>query len=96
MYVVTVQFQIKPEHHEAFCELMRAQARNSMAREPACRRFDVCELEGDRNAIFLYEVYDDRAAFDLHLQSEHFHEFDRTVADMVETKSVKTMRLLDS
>ncbi|MBO6676173.1 MAG: antibiotic biosynthesis monooxygenase [Rhizobiales bacterium] len=93
MYVVTVRFQIKPEHREAFSALMRAQARNSLALEPACRRFDVCELENDRNAIFLYEIYDNRAAFDLHLESGHFRRFDEAVADMVATKSVETMLL---
>lgn len=96
MYVVTVRFQIKPEHRQAFGALMRAQARKSLALEPACRRFDVCELEGDGNAIFLYEVYDDRAAFDLHLESEHFRQFDSAVADMVETKNVETMRLMEN
>ncbi len=96
MYVVTVHFQVKPEHREAFDDLMREQARNSLTREPGCHRFDVCQPESDASAVFLYEIYDDRAAFDLHLDSEHFRQFDAAVAAMVETKRVETMRLLES
>lgn len=94
MYVVTVQFQIKPEHSRAFGSLMRDQARNSLALEPSCHRFDVCQLESDENAIFLYELYEDRTAFDLHLQSEHFSQFDVAVADMIVSKTVATMALI--
>lgn len=95
MYVVTVKLQIKPAYRAVFDPLMREQARASLAEEPGCHRFDICEPEDDGDAIFLYELYEDRSAFDLHLQSEHFRRFDMAVADMVESKSVATMRLLE-
>ncbi len=39
---------------------------------------------------FLYEKYDDRAAFDRHLASAHFKSFDATVAPWVVSKDVQT------
>lgn len=91
MYVVTVQFTIKPAHREAFHALMQEQAKNSLEKEPACHVFDVCVPHADGQQIFLYEVYEDRAAFDLHLQSAHFKAFDAAVAPMVADKQVVTM-----
>lgn len=91
MYVVTVQFSIKPEHRVAFDALMLEQAKNSLEKELACHVFDVCVPHADSDQVFLYEVYEDRAAFDLHLNSAHFKAFDAVVVDMVADKQVATM-----
>ncbi len=86
MYVVTVTFRIHPGQMDGFLPLMQANAATSRAQEPGCHQFDICR---DGDEIFLYEVYDDRAAFDAHLQSAHFKEFDAAVADMIAEKNVK-------
>lgn len=90
MYAVCVLFQTKPEAREAFMVLMRQQARNSLEREPGCKRFDICTDPSRPDDVFLYEIYDDAAAFDLHSKSDHFLQFDATVADMVTAKTVDT------
>ena len=38
--------------------------------------------------VFLYEIYRDRAAFDLHLASDHFRQFDQRSRDLVVSKTV--------
>ncbi|HYM47338.1 MAG TPA: antibiotic biosynthesis monooxygenase [Burkholderiaceae bacterium] len=58
-----------------------------------CIQFDVCIDPADRRRVFLYEVYIDRAAFEDHLNAEHFKTFDRTVASWVESKAVKPWQL---
>ena len=45
--------------------------------EPGCRRFDVVEPPGEADRILLYEIYDDRAAFEAHLKTPHFAELRR-------------------
>ena len=90
MYVVTVEFVIKPEQMPAFMPLMVGNARASLEQEPGCRQFDVCVDPAKRNTVFLYEVYDDRAAFDEHLATAHFRSFDAAVKDMVAEKRVRT------
>lgn len=86
MYAVTVTFRIEPSKMEAFLPLMLNNARMSRDSEVGCLQFDVCR-EGDE--IFLYELYTDRAAFDLHLASDHFKSFDAAVGDMIASKEVR-------
>jgi len=91
MYVVIVDFRIKPERLAAFMPLMLENARLSRETEPGCRIFDVCVDPKEKTSVFLYELYDDRAAFDAHLASEHFKRFDAAVAEMVAAKSVRML-----
>jgi quinol monooxygenase YgiN len=90
MFVVTVTFVLKPGTMAAFMPLMRRQAADSLERESACRQFDILTDAGRPDLVFLYEVYDDRAAFDAHLASAHFVSFDTAVRPMIADKQVST------
>ena len=96
MYVVTVEFVVKPEHAEAFRREVVANARMSHDTEPGCRQFDVCAVPDDPVTIFLYEVYTHRAAFDAHLATEHFRSFDATVGSWIARKTVHTFERIES
>ena len=87
MFVVTGTFTLKPGKRSAFLPPMVENASTSLRKEPGCRQFDVC-LGDDPETVFLYEVYDDSAAFSAHLESAHFQSFDAAVADMIATKVV--------
>ena len=87
-YVVTVRFTIAPGRRGAFLPQMVQNAQASLTREPGCLVFDVCTLE-DPDAVFLYEVYTDRAAFEAHLASDHFKAFDAATSEMVVRKEVQ-------
>jgi (4S)-4-hydroxy-5-phosphonooxypentane-2,3-dione isomerase len=91
MYVVVVQFEIVPTAWEAFLPLMLDNARRSLADEPGCRLFDVCTEPECPHLIFLYEIYDDRAAFEAHLRTPHFRLFDEASRPMVAAKRVRIM-----
>ena len=54
------------------------------------------EPAGDPNRILLYEIYDDRAAFDLHLQSEHYRRFDAKTRAMLAGKTVTILTLTEN
>lgn len=86
MYVVTVTIHIKDGRIDDFMPLMTKNARASLADEDECHQFDVCR---DGHEVFLYEVYENRAAFELHLESEHFLTFDTAIAEMVEARAVR-------
>lgn len=90
MYVVTVTFRIKAEYKAEFREGMVLQARNSLALEAGCHQFDVCFDPEDPCAVFLYEIYTDKQAFDAHLQSDHFTSFDANTKNWIEQKTVNT------
>ena len=88
-YAIMVSFRVRQGAQETFLRLVRANAATSVAMEPGCRRFDVlvpCNSAPDD--IVLYEIYDDRAAFEAHLASEHFASFDRETKAIVTNKSV--------
>ena len=88
MLLVAVTFQILPERAEAFRDRVGRQAADSL-QEPGCRRFDIWCDTGDCSRVFLFEIYDDRAAFDAHLASTHFRDFDADVASWVRDKTVE-------
>ena len=54
--------KMRQERAEAFRDRVRRQATDSLE-EPGCRRFDVWCDTGDCSRVFLFEIYDDRAAF---------------------------------
>ena len=89
MFVVTVWFEAHPEHADSFREQMLIQASNSLEREAECRQFDVSFDPDNSASCFLYERYDDRKAFDVHLASEHFKQFDATVTPWIKSKKVE-------
>ena len=91
MFVVTVMFEIETGQEVRFTELVRAQAENSLAREEDCHQFDVCVDPEDPCRIFLYELYTNKAAFQVHLNSDHFVQFDADCAGLIASKSVTTL-----
>ncbi len=91
MYVIVVDFKIKPEHTAAFREAITINARASVADEPGCSQFDVCADPQDGTRIFLYEIYDNLAAFEAHLRTPHYAVFDKLSAPMVEAKTVSKL-----
>ncbi len=94
MFVITVTFEVAPGQISAFRPLMLENARLSLEREAACQRFDVCESADRPNEIFLYEVYDDAAAFDAHLNAAHFLAFSEATDQMVVGKTVQKHALI--
>ncbi|MEL6689265.1 MAG: putative quinol monooxygenase [Pseudomonadota bacterium] len=90
MFAVVVTFQLKAGQMADFVPLMEKNAATSLAQEPGCTRFDVCSDPERPDEVFLYELYDDRAAFDDHLQSAHFKAFDAAVGEMIAAKDIRT------
>jgi quinol monooxygenase YgiN len=90
MYVVTVEFKVTADHAEAFRDAVLRQSRNSLVNEPDCHQFDVCTYPNDPTLIYLYEVYSDQEAFQSHLRSDHFLDFDTKTKAWVDSKTVRT------
>lgn len=88
-FVIVVEFQLKPGCMSQFMPLMLENAAASRGDEPGCRRFDVLTTDADADHILLYEIYDDEAAFEAHLQAPHFIKFRDAVKPLVEQQTVK-------
>ncbi len=81
MYVIVAPMQIKQGHKKEFIEALLEDAKASVANEPGCSRFDVIQDAGDDNRVWLYEVYDDEAAFQAHLKTPHLTKLMDTIKD---------------
>jgi len=95
MYVLVVDFVVKPEHVKEFTTAIRENARASRETEPGCRQFDVCVAPEDPAKIVLYEVYDDRAAFEAHLKTPHFLACKPKLDAWLESNKVRFLTRLD-
>jgi quinol monooxygenase YgiN len=87
-FVVLADFTLKPGTRDRFVELVSRNAAASV-NEPGCRRFDVLTPRDGAERVVLYEIYDDEAAFEAHMQTPHFAEFRRATADLIEDRSVE-------
>ena len=45
--------------------------------------------------MLLYEIYTDKAAFDAHLASNHFHDFNAATLDWVSDKKVSAYERIE-
>lgn len=92
MYLVAVTFDIHAAEAEAFATRVAQQAADSLT-EPGCSRFDVWQAPGNPGRVFLFEIYDDRAAFDAHLDSAHFKAFAAETAPWIVERTIETWML---
>ena len=91
MFVITVDFEIKNEYVNQFRSRVLQQAKDSLNNEKKCFTFDVCFDEKNTNKVFLYEIYQDKDAFDYHLKSDHYLSFDKDVKNWVTKKTVNQL-----
>ncbi len=95
MYVVTVRFLIKPEFTAVFREHMLRNALASRTNETGCRQFDVAVAPDDPSHIFLYELYDDKAAFETHCATSHYRDFISSTAAWIVSKKAEFFQRID-
>jgi autoinducer 2-degrading protein len=95
MYIVAVQFELAPEHSADFRDAVLQNAAASEQTEPGCHQFDV-GFNADGTQCFLYEVYDDEAAFGAHRASAHFQTFFAVTQPMVVNKRLEIYERTDN
>jgi (4S)-4-hydroxy-5-phosphonooxypentane-2,3-dione isomerase len=93
MEVLVVEFRIKPAHVAEFEEAILRNAKASLDTEPGCKQFDVCRTVQEPELFYLYELYDDEAAVQAHLQSAHFLAMNEATASWVASKLVRRLKL---
>lgn len=92
--MIIVDFRLRPGSRDAFRRLIDENAAASVRDEPGCSRFDVLEPAGAADRVLLYEIYDDRAAFEAHVRTPHFAAFNTASAPYVQDKTVTEYALV--
>jgi len=95
MLAVCVDFEIDPARLDEFMPIMRINAAASLANEAGCHQFDITQDPQTPTKIFLYELYDDALAFELHKQADHYLEFNAASDGMIVAKSVRLLARIE-
>ena len=88
MHIVLVQVAVRPDMLGEFEQALLHNARESVAHDDGCVRFDVSQDVNDPTRWVLYEVYDTPSAHALHRQSPHFLAYDDVATRAVTEKTV--------
>ena len=89
MHIVSVQVTVKKELLDEFEQAILHNARESVARDKGCLRFDVSQAVDDPTVWLYHEVYDGPEAHAAHRQSEHFLMY-----QVVEQRAVVDKRVI--
>lgn len=93
-HVLLVEFHIQAAFAADFELAILSNAAASLKNESGCHRFDVCRDPQQPTVFILYEIYEDQAAIDAHLQSSHYLSFDAATRDWVKGKTVQKLLLM--
>jgi quinol monooxygenase YgiN len=90
-FVIIAEFEVKADKLAEFLELARTDASKSVADEPGCRQFDVTLDREQPNRVVLYEVYDNEAAFDAHVETPHLKAFRAGIEPLMVSRQVRRL-----
>lgn len=71
MHVVTAFVTAKLDNASEVESILRRMIEPTLS-EPTCQMYRLHRSLEDRSTFFLYEVYDDRTAFEAHTETPHF------------------------
>lgn len=89
MFVVVAELSVDPAHHDEFQTHVLENARLARTTEKGCRQFDVSINPEKKGEFMLYEMYDDRAAFDVHQASAHLKAFRDKAGPLLRNRNVR-------
>jgi quinol monooxygenase YgiN len=86
-YVLLARWWAKAGREDRVVEVLEELARASNA-EPGCRLYQPHRASDDPRAFFIYEQYEDEAAFEAHVASEHFKRLveGEAIPDLLENR----------
>ena len=84
---LVVELQIVAGMRDAFVERVSRHGETCLAEEEGCLRFDVLVPQDNGNRVFLYELYADQAALDVHDGTERMARYRADTKDMLATRT---------
>jgi (4S)-4-hydroxy-5-phosphonooxypentane-2,3-dione isomerase len=93
LYINAVDIDIVPGQIDNYLAALKENGAASV-HEPGCRAFNIAVSQKDTNHVFVFEVYDNTAAFDAHLQTVHFKKYAATTKDMVAKRDPHPLSLV--
>jgi (4S)-4-hydroxy-5-phosphonooxypentane-2,3-dione isomerase len=83
LYINAADIDIVPGQIEIYLAALKENGAAAVQSEPGCREFNITVSQKDPNHVFVFEVYDSAAAFDAHLNTDHFKKYAATAKNIV-------------
>ncbi len=90
LLVMAVDYDVVPGQIDNFLAALRENGAASV-KEPGCRELNVTVSQKDPNHVFIFEVYDNAAALEAHLATEHFKKYKAVTKDMVAKREARPL-----
>lgn len=96
MFVILVKFTVSPEYRKQLIDALNEDRRGSLRdeRKTGTIRFDIVYDDEDSNFLFLYEVYRDETAFEVHTKGLHYKRFMKTLESIEKKLGIKILEEL--
>ena len=91
---LVVDFRVNAGAKVQFLEIIKEHASKTLENEEGCLQFEVCAPVESGNRVFLYEMYADDAAFEVHKGSPTLARTRERYADIVESRDIHVCNVL--
>jgi len=91
---LVVDITVKPGTKAQFLEIIGEHASKTLADEEGCLQFEVCNPTEGGNRVFLYEMYADEGALEVHKASPTLARTRARYADVVESRAIHVCNVL--
>ena len=88
LYINAVEIDVVPGQIENYLAAIKEVGAAAIKTEPGCSEFNITVSQKDPNHLFIFEVYDNAAAFDAHLKSDHYKKYAAAAKDIVAKREV--------
>jgi (4S)-4-hydroxy-5-phosphonooxypentane-2,3-dione isomerase len=87
-YINAVDIDVVPGQIDAYLAALKENGAAAV-HEPGCHEFNITVSPKDPNHVFIFEVYDNTAAFEAHRATDHFKKYAATTKDMVAKRDAR-------
>jgi quinol monooxygenase YgiN len=88
LYINAVDIDVLPGQVETYLSAIKEVGAASIQSEPGCSEFNITVSQKDPNHLFIFEVYNDAAAFHAHLQTDHYKKYAAVAKKVVAKREV--------
>jgi (4S)-4-hydroxy-5-phosphonooxypentane-2,3-dione isomerase len=85
-----VEYDIVPGKIDAYLAALEENAAATI-KEPGVHEFDILRSDKDPNHVAIFEVYDNAAAAESHMTTDHFKKYKAATTGMTTNRQVKTL-----
>ena len=90
LHIAAVEYDIVPGQVDNFLAALKENGAASV-KEPGCREFDIMVSQTDPNHVFILEVYDNAAAVEAHIATDHFKKYKAATAGMTTKREARLL-----